>query len=60
MDNGKNTNILKVRDDRDCIKLIWDEAEDKVNLQLMLPINQIGVLVTPVRKANCVLVLSLG
>ena len=29
MDNGNNTNILKVRDDRDCIKLIWHEAEDK-------------------------------
>ena len=29
MDNGNNTNILKVRDDRDCIRPIWHEAEDK-------------------------------
>ena len=36
------------------------KIKQKVNLRLMPPINQIGVLVTPVRKANYVLGLSLG
>ena len=31
MENGKITNILKVRDDRDFIKLNWHEAEDKAD-----------------------------
>ena len=36
MDNGNNTNILKVRDDRDCIRLIWHEAEDKAESKFMI------------------------
>lgn len=32
MSDGKNANILKVRDDRDHIKLIWQDAENKFTI----------------------------
>ena len=32
MEDSKNINILKVRDDRDYIKLIWQEAEGKFTI----------------------------